>query len=106
MNVLDLEFEVPASGEGFDDGGEGDVEADQAQQTRLELYTDMPGFPVKVEERFVLLTRPRTLTLENLGPVPEDAFDVPANFVEKTEKELLWQDLLRRLERWIRPSSE
>jgi hypothetical protein len=86
--------------------GEGDVEADQAQQTRLELYKDMPGFPVKVEERFVLLTRPRTLTLENLGPVPEDAFDVPANFVEKTEKELLWQDLLRRLERWIRPSSE
>ena len=59
---------------------------------------------MKLEERFSLLTRPRTIALENLGPVPEDAFDLPANLVEKTEKELLWEDLLRRLERWFRPS--
>ncbi len=85
--------------------GEGDVEADQAQQTRLDLYEDMPGFPVKVEERFVLLTRPRTLELESLGPLPEDAFDVPADFAEKTEKELMWESLLRRLESWFKPSS-
>jgi hypothetical protein len=85
--------------------GEGDMEADQAQQKRLELYENLPGFPVKMKERFGLLTRPRTLELESLGPVPEEAFDVPAEFVEKTEKELLWEDLLRRLERWLRPSS-
>jgi hypothetical protein len=83
--------------------GEGDAEADQAQKDRLELYENMPGFPVRMEERFALLTRPRALELENLGPIPEDAFEVPADFVEKAGNELLWESLLKRLERWFRP---
>ncbi len=85
--------------------GEGDAEVDQAQKTRLELYEDMPGFPVRIEERFALLTRPRTLELESSGPVPEDAFELPVGFVEKTGSELFWEGLLKRLERWLQPKS-
>ena len=85
--------------------GEDEDEADRAQKTRLELYKDMPGFPLRIEERFVLLTRPRTLELKGLGPVPEDAFEVPADFTEKTGNELLWENLVRRLERWFQPKS-
>ena len=80
----------------------GDVEEDRAQEKRLHIYSLLSGLPVKMEERLVFLSRPRTLRLEDQGPIPTDAFSIPEDFVEKTESQLLWEDLIRRLESWLR----
>lgn len=80
--------------------GEGEKEQDRAQQARLELYRRLEGFPVRMEERFRLLTRPRILRIENRRPLPADAFEIPDDYVEKAPAELLWEDIVRR---WFRP---
>jgi len=82
-------------------GAAGDDD-DEAQEKRLRLYSRLSGLPVKMEERFVLLSRARTLRLEDREPIPVDAFTIPEDFVEKTESQLRWDSLLRRLERWLR----
>jgi hypothetical protein len=80
--------------------GEGEEEEDQAQRARLELYSRLEGFPVKIEERFRLLTRSRVLRVENRRPLPADVFEIPEDYRAKTPLELLWDDVLRR---WFRP---
>jgi hypothetical protein len=81
---------------------EGDAEQDRAQEKRLDLYDRLPGVPVEMEERFVLLSRPRSVRLEGLEPAPADWFSVPQDFVEKTASQFLWEDLVSRVERWFR----
>jgi hypothetical protein len=80
--------------------GEGDENADRAQQARLDIYKRLEGLPVKMEERLHLLTRARTLRIENRQPLPADAFDVPMDYEEKTPAALFWEDIVRR---WFRP---
>jgi hypothetical protein len=50
----------------------------------------------------VLLSRPRTIRLEDMEPAPEDSFSVPEGLVEKTASRFLWENLVSRLERWFR----
>jgi hypothetical protein len=49
-----------------------------------------------MEERLHLLTRSRTLRVENRGPLPADAFDIPEDYTVKTPLQLLWEDVVRR----------
>ena len=81
--------------------GEGDPEADEPQQKRFDLYSQLPGLPVVSEERFSFLSRPRTTRLENWEPVQEDPFRIPDEYEEKDSRELYWElvggPLLRQL---------
>jgi hypothetical protein len=84
----------------FDFWGEDDESLDGAQRARLELYRRLEGLPVKMEERLHLLTRPRTLRVENRKALAKDGFDIPDDYEEKTVAQLFWDDIVRR---WSRP---
>lgn len=88
----------------FDFWNEDDEPANKAQEARLSIYDRLNGLPFRMEERYRLLTRPRVIVLEERQPLPPDAFQIPEEFSEKSVGQLLWQDLLRRFERWFRPS--
>jgi hypothetical protein len=77
--------------------GDPTAEAEAAQQKRLDLYASLPKLPVISEERFVFLSRPRTLRLEKREPIPEDAFTIPDDYEEKTEADLYRESLTERL---------
>jgi hypothetical protein len=79
---------------------EGDESLDEAQRARLDLYNQLEGLPVKMEERLHLLTRTRTLRVENRKPLPSGGLDIPADYEEKTPTQLIWDDIVRR---WFQP---
>jgi hypothetical protein len=79
---------------------EGDERLDEAQRERLDLYQRLEGLPVKMEERLHLLTRTRTLRVENRKPLAAGSFDIPADFSQKTPAQMFWEDIVRR---WFRP---
>jgi hypothetical protein len=86
----------------FDFWSEGDV-LDEAQRARFEIYDQLKGLPRRMEERFRLLTQPRILAVEEWGPAEEDSWSVPPMFTEKSVAQLVWEDLIRRFEKWLRP---
>jgi hypothetical protein len=85
--------------------GEDDETMDQAQRKRLELYAEVGGPPLLIEERFAFLSRPRTLRVLAREPAPADAFlfRPPADFPEKSEAALRWEAASRRFIDWLMP---
>jgi hypothetical protein len=86
----------------FDFWSESD-ELDDAQRARFEIYDQLKGLPRRMEERFRLLTQPRILAVEEWGPAEENSWSVPPMFTEKSVAQLIWEDLIRRFEKWLRP---
>jgi hypothetical protein len=86
----------------FDFWSESD-ELDDAQRARFEIYDQLKGLPRRMEERFRLLTQPRILALEEWRPAEEDSWSVPPMFTEKSVAQLIWEDLIHRFEKWLRP---
>ncbi len=82
--------------------GTDDASAEAAQKARLAIYEELPGVPVKMEERFEYLSRPRTVRIDHIQDSPTDAFALPENFRELSESELYWDSILRRLREWLR----
>ncbi len=82
---------------------EGDEKTGRSRENRLAFYAELDGLPVKMEERFIYLTRARILRLEDRQALPEDAFALPNGSTEKTPAQLIWEDMARRLDRWFRP---
>lgn len=76
-----------------------------AQRKRIEIYDQLKGLPWRMEERFRLLTQPRVLSIEKWEPASEDSWSVPEGYAEKSVAQLIWENLLRRLERWLRPKN-
>lgn len=81
-------------------GGEA-TEAEAAQKKRLELYATLPHLPVISEERFLFLSRPRTVRIEERDRIPEGAFTIPDHYEEKEVRELYWEFLGERLLRQL-----
>jgi hypothetical protein len=83
--------------------GEGQAEAsaptelDEAQQKRLDLYSQLPGLPVVSEERFSFLSRLRTTRLESWEPIHDEPFNIPDEYEEKDPRELYWESIGGRL---------
>ena len=86
--------------------GSGEREEEEAQRARMSLYEQLNGLPVKMEERFRLLTQARVLRLEKWEDLPPEGFSIPEGYVEKTVSEIIWDGWLHRLERWFRPRQE
>lgn len=86
----------------FDFWSESD-ELDDAQRARFEIYDQLEGLPRRMEERFRLLTQPRILTVDEWSPARDDSWSIPPMFTEKSIAQLIWEDLIRRLEKWLRP---
>jgi hypothetical protein len=84
---------------------EGERSVDDAQRRRLALYDHVEGLPLVMEERFDLLTRPRRLRVVKRETVMNPSFDVPSDFVRRTDRELLWADFKRRIMEWFRRES-
>ncbi len=80
-------------------------ELDEAQQARLEIYDQLKGLPWRMEERFRLLTQPRILVIEEWRAAQQDSWSVPDDYAEKSVAQLIWENLIHRLENWIRPKS-
>ncbi len=101
--TADLFFQWRDSYLGF--WGEEEEKVDGAQRKRLALYSDIRGLPLVLEERFGFLSRPLTLRVVTIAPAPTDPFRFrpPADFPEKSEVELRWEDARRRLLDWLRP---
>ena len=76
-----------------------------AQRKRIEIYDQLRGLPWRMEERFRLLTQPRVLSIEEWEPASEDSWSVPEGYAEKSVAQLIWESLLRRFERWLRPKN-
>ncbi len=81
--------------------GEGSPEADDPQQKRFDLYSELPGLPVVSEERFLYLSRPRTTRLEGRERIPDDAFTIPDEYEEGNPRELYWKSVGGRLLRQL-----
>jgi hypothetical protein len=83
--------------------GNGDEREKQSRESRLGVYEVLDGLPVRMEERFIYLTRPRVVRLEDRRALPEDAFTLSNELTEKTPAQLFLEETARRLERWFRP---
>jgi hypothetical protein len=83
--------------------GNGDEETERSRENRFAVYKELDGLPVKMEERFTYLTRPRVLRLEDRRDLPEDAFALSSELTEMTPARLFWEEMAHRLERWFRP---
>ena len=77
--------------------GEPTPEAEAAQKKRLELYASLPRLPLVSEERFVFLSRPRIIRIEERQKIPEGAFTIPEDYEEKSVADLLRETLTERL---------
>ncbi len=77
--------------------GEPTPEAEAAQKKRLELYASLPRLPLVSEERFVFLSRPRIIRIEERLKIPEGAFTIPEDYEEKSVVDLLRETLTERL---------
>ncbi len=75
----------------------GEPEPEAAQEKRLELYASLPRLPLVSEERFVFLSRPRILRIEERRKTPEDAFNIPEDYEEKSAADLLRESLIEQL---------
>ncbi len=84
-------------------GGTSMKRRNESRENRLAVYEELDGLPVKMEERFTFLTRPRIVRIEDRQALPEDAFALSNELTEKTPAQLIWEDMARRLERWFRP---
>ena len=73
--------------------GEPAPEAEAAQKKRLALYGSLPRLPLVSEERFVFLSRPRIIRIEERQKIPEDAFTIPEDYEEKSAADLLRETL-------------
>ncbi len=82
--------------------GTDDASAEEAQKARLAVYEKLPGIPVKMEERFEYLSRPRTVRIDDIEESPTDAFSLPETFRRLSESELYWDSILSRLREWLR----
>ena len=85
----------------FELWGEGSPEADDPQQKRLDLYSELSGLPIVSEERFSYLSRPRTTRLEGREQIREDAFTIPDEYEEGDPRELYWKSVGERLLRQL-----
>ena len=85
----------------FELWGEGSPEADDLQQKRFDLYSELPGLPIVSEEHFVYLSRARTTRLEGREQIPDDAFTIPDEYEEGDPRDLYWESVGGRLLRQL-----
>jgi hypothetical protein len=81
--------------------GEGTPAQTAAQDERFELYAELAGVPVVSEERFVFLSRVRTVRLEKRQSLEEDAFQIPEEYQEGDAAKLYWESIGERLLRQL-----
>ncbi len=81
----------------FELWGEGSPEADDPQQKRFDLYSQLTGLPIVSEERFLYLSRGRTTRLEGRERISDDAFTIPDEYEEGDPRELYWKSVGERL---------
>lgn len=80
-----------------------DKAAEEAQARRLELYDELEGVPVRMEERFALLTRPRTVILDSWELLQEQELWLPEDYEEVDPTGFYWKGLMRRFMEWLTP---
>ena len=84
---------------------EEDAAANEAQERRLELYDQLSGVPVRMEERFVLLSQPRITTLGHRETLRDEEMEIPSDYEEVDVSAFYWKEMMRRFTDWLTSSA-